>query len=50
MREVRHSDRARGGKLNVLCELALPFVKKVGGRLIAYKGPAQEELSGPQTP
>lgn len=28
--------------LNVLCELALPFLR-VGGRLIAYKGPALNE-------
>lgn len=28
--------------LNVLCELVLPFVK-VGGRMIAYKGPQAEE-------
>lgn len=43
MREAFGVVTARAvARLNVLCELALPFVR-VGGALIAYKGPAARE-------
>ena len=49
MREAFDIVTARAvARMNVLCELALPFVR-TGGHLLAYKGPAaHEELSEAQ--
>lgn len=45
MREKFDVSTARAvARLNVLCEYCLPYVK-VGGRMIAYKGDADEELA-----